>query len=67
MPNEKKSWDISKYIKVTVLPDKEFQQNLKAQQRLQQATEKENILFTVRSRKYRSWDTIMMIPSNLSR
>ncbi|MCC4330837.1 MULTISPECIES: hypothetical protein [Lactobacillaceae] len=39
MPNEKKSWDISKYIKVTVLPDKEFQQNLKAQQRLQQATE----------------------------
>jgi len=38
MPNEKKSWDISKYIKVTVLPDKEFQQNLKAQQRLQQAT-----------------------------
>lgn len=39
MPNEKKSWDINKYIKVTVLPDKEFQQNLKAQQRLQQATE----------------------------
>ena len=34
MPNEKKNWDISKYIKVTVLPDKEFQQNLKATETL---------------------------------